>query len=177
MSTLAETSPEIHLAEIFRDYLAHADSIRAGVPSNTDLPKVVFDLAREPELPSLIIVPKEDGTKGARRIINLSFMNMARIVADDENAAEVANAATTSEVLATIARIDERLRTMKTGQLDGTDLLGWCDWFASLDASRRAGFRITKIHHLGCAPVQRRSDKRVLIAACTLDVHLQLIPV
>lgn len=177
MSTLATSSLEIHLAEIWRDYLAHADSIRAGVPSNTDLPKVVFDLAKEPDLPSLVIVAKEDGSKGARRIVNLSFMHLARLIADDADAAAVTNAATTSEVLARIARIDERLRTMQTGSLDGSDLLGWRAWYATLDAQRTAGFRITKINFLGTAPVQRKRDESTIIAACTLDVHVRLIPV
>lgn len=175
--TLAESSLEMHLAEIWKDYLSSADSIRAGVPDNTALPKVLFDLAREPDLPSLVIVAKEDGTKGAFRTINLSFMHLARIGADDDAAAVVADSQTTSDVLATIARIDTRLRTMKTGTLDGTPLLGWRDWYATLDAERTAGFRITGLRFLGCAPVQRKADKRVIIAACTLDVHVRLVPV
>lgn len=175
--TLAESSLEMHLAEIWKDYLSSTDSIRAGVPDNTVLPKGLFDLARQPDLPSLVISAKEEGTKGARRTVNLSFMRFGRIIADDENAAAVTNAVTTSEVIADIARIDTRLRTMKTGTLDGTPLLGWRDWYATLDAERRAGFVISHISFLGCAPVQRRNDKRAIIAACSLDVHVRLIPV
>lgn len=175
--TLAESSLEMHLAEIWKDYLSSTDSIRAGVPDNTALPKVLFDLARQPDLPSLVISSKEEGTKGARRTVNLSFMRFGRIIADDENAAAVTNAVTTSEVIADIARIDTRLRTMKTGTLDGTPLLGWREWYATLDADRRAGFVISHISFLGCAPVQRRNDKRAIIAACSLDVHVRLVPV
>lgn len=175
--TLAESSLEMHLAEIWKDYLSSTDSIRAGVPDNTALPKGLFDLARQPDLPSLVISAKEEGTKGARRTVNLSFMRFGRIIADDENAAAVTNAVTTSQVIADIARIDTRLRTMKTGTLDGTPLLGWRDWYATLDAERRAGFVISGISFLGCAPVQRRNDKRAIIAACTLDVHVRLVPV
>lgn len=175
--TLAESSLEMHLAEIWKDYLSSTDSIRAGVPDNTALPKGLFDLARQPDLPSLVISAKEEGTKGARRTVNLSFMRFGRIIADDENAAAVTNAVTTSEVIADIARIDTRLRTMKTGTLDGTPLLGWREWYATLDAERRAGFVISGISFLGCAPVQRRNDKRAIIAACSLDVHVRLVPV
>jgi hypothetical protein len=174
---LADSSLEMFVATLQRDYLAHADSIRAGVPDNTALPKKVFDMAVQPELPSLVIVAKENGSKGAHRIVSLSFMQMARLVADDVNAAEVTNAKTTAELLASMAKIEQRLRTMKTGEDDGGPLLGWRDWYDALDAEWREGYRILKIVHQGCAPIHRKTDQRVIIAACTMDVHLVLVPV
>lgn len=174
---LAQSSLEMFIATLQRDYLAHAHSLRAGVPDATALPKNVFDMAEEPALPSLVIVAKENGSKGARRIISLSFMHLARLVADHENAAEVTNAATTSEVLANLARIETRLRTMDDGADDDGPIIGWKAWYASLTAEWREGYRITKLVHQGCAPIHRKADKRVIIAACTMEVHLVLVPV
>lgn len=175
MSTLANSSLEHFFATLFLDYLSHADSIRAGVPSTSALPRKVFDMADEPALPSLVIVAKEDGSKGAQRTVNLSFMHLARIVADDEDAAAVANSATTAEVLATSAQIERRLRTYETADKDGTPLLGFKDWLQTLDDDRLSGWRITKIRHLGAAPLHRKPDKRVIIAACTIDLHIRLV--
>ncbi len=56
---LADSSLEHFFATLFLDYLSHADSIRAGVPSTSALPRKVFDMADEPALPSLVIVAKE----------------------------------------------------------------------------------------------------------------------
>lgn len=174
---LADSSLEMFIATLQRDYLAHADSIRAGVPDATTLPKKIFDLAIQPELPSLVIVAKENGSKGALRRVNLSFMQFARLVADNENAAAVTNAKTTAELLASMAKIETRLRTMESGEDDDGPLLGWKAWYGSLDAEWREGYRITKLVHQGCAPIHRTTDKHVIIAACTMDVHVTLIPV
>lgn len=174
---LADSSLEMFIATLQLGYLEHAHSIRAGVPDATALPKKIFDMAMQPELPSLVIVAKENGSKGARRVVSLSFMQFARLVADDESAAAVTNAQTTSELLAGIAKIETRLRTMGTGADDDGPLLGWKDWYASLAAEWREGYRITKLVHHGCAPIHRKTDQRVIIAACTMDVHLVLVPV
>ena len=95
--------------------------------------------------------------------------------ADDEDAAAVANSATTAEVLATSAQIERRLRTYETADKDGTPLLGFKDWLQTLDDDRLSGWRITKIRHLGAAPLHRKPDKRVIIAACTIDLHIRLV--
>lgn len=175
--TLASSSLEIFFATLQRDYLAHADSIRAGVADNTALPKKVFDLAAQPDLPSLVIVAKEDGSKGAKRTIALSFMQFARLVADNESAAAVTNAETTAALLASMAKIEQRLRTMQTGTDDDGSLLGWKGWYASLAAEWREGYRIQKFVHHGCAPIHRKTDAHVIIAACTMDIQLVLVPV
>jgi hypothetical protein len=174
---LADSSLEMFIATLFRDYLAHADSVRAGVPDATALPKKVFDMAVQPELPSLVIVAKENNSKGAKRIVNLSFMQLSRLVADDDAAAAVTNAQTTAELLASMAKIEQRLRIMETGEDDDGPLLGWKAWHASLDAEWREGYRIMKLVHQGCAPIHRKTDQRVIIAACTMEVHLVLVPV
>lgn len=169
--TIFDTSIDFFIATLFRDYLADASSITAGLPSNDELPKVVMDMGKEPDIPSLVIAAKEEGSKGARRIVNVSSLLLTWLKADDAAAAEVDEQTTRADAAGWMVRIDQRLRAMK----DEGAVSGFKSWVASLSNERRAGWRITKINFNGLAAPMRNKEKRTIFYAATLDIHLVLI--
>lgn len=173
--TIYDTAVPLFVAHLFCDYLAHDASIATGVPSNEALPKEAMDLGKEPALPSMVVAAKEEGSKGARRIVNVSVMLLTWLKASDQQAANVAGQTDREEAGEWTAKIDTRLRMMKDGEIDGQEAQGFRSWLAGLPAERLAGWRITKLVHHGVAAPQRNKEKRTIFHAVTLDVHLVLV--
>ena len=172
--TIRDTSLDFFFATLFCDYLAHASSIASGVPSNEAVPKEVMDLGKEPELPSMVIAAKEEGSKAARRIVNVSAMLLTWLKADDAAAAEVAEQTDRNDASEWIAAVDRRLRMFNDVDDDGITIIGFKSWLAALPAERREGWTITKIVHHGLAAPSRNKEKRTIFYAVTFDVHVRL---
>lgn len=175
--TLQDTALDLLVATLLRDYLADDSSIAAGVPSNATVPKVTMDLGKEPDMPSMVIAAKEEGSKGARRVVSVSCMLLTWLKADDDSAATVSGQTDRTDASAWMTKIEQRLRMMKDVDDDGTPIIGFRTWLQSLDASRLAGWRIVKIVHNGLAPPMRNKEKRTIFHACTLDVHVRVVAV
>ena len=174
--TIFDTSLDFFFAHLICDYIKDPSSILAGVPDNNVLPKEVMDLGKVPDFPSMVFAAKENGGKGARRIINVSCLLLTWLKSQDAAAAIVAEQTPSDVASGWINAVDLRLHVMLDGQLDdSTPVLGFKSWLASLPDERRAGWRLTRIVHNGLAPVQRNSEKQTLFYATTLDLHVALI--
>lgn len=154
------TMPDYHLAQLFRDYLSTAASITAGLPSLAILPRLVMDSSTEPQLPSLVVAAKEEGSVGSRRTIDLSFLLLTWLKAADEDAAPVAKQTSREQASEWLRLIDDRLRDVDAFNAflaARTDLEGWV---------------ILKILHRGAAEPMRNRDKRTVFYALQVRVSL-----
>lgn len=162
-----ETTPDLFVAHLLLDYLASDDSIAAGVPDDTALPKWVMDTGKEPPRPVMVVAAKEDGSRGARRVVEVSVIICTWLKADDANAAPVASQTTRIEAMAMLTQIDQRLR----------DHTAFSAWLASLSEERRTGWTFMKNPiHTGIAQPQRNKDNGTMNYATTLKLHLFIPP-
>lgn len=162
-----ETTPDLFIAYLLRDYLASDASITAGVPSEDALPKWVMDTGKEPPRPVLVVAAKEDGSKGAHRLVEVSIILCTWLKADDANAAPVDNQTTRVEAMAMLTQIDQRMR----------DHTAFSEFLASLPEERRKGWCLMKNPvHGGIAAPMRNKEKGTMNYAITLKLHLFIAP-
>jgi len=174
--TIYDTAPDLFIATLFRDFVADAGSIAAGVPSNTAVPKEVMDMGKEPSLPSMVFAAKEEGSKGARRTVSVSAILLTWLKSADAGAADVAEQTDRDEAAGWVAKVSQRLRMMEdVVESSVVTIPGFKTWLSSLPSERRAGWVISKIVHHGLAAPQRNKEKRTIFHAVTFDVHVRLV--
>ena len=162
-----ETTPDLFIAHLLRDYLASADSIAAGVPDDAALPKWVMDTGKEPPRPVMVVAAKEDGSRGARRVVEVSVIICTWLKADDQNAADVESQTTRAEAMQMLNQIDQRLRDHTAFEV----------WLASLSEERRTGWTFMKRPiHTGIAPPMRNKDIGTMNYLTGLKLHVFIPP-
>jgi hypothetical protein len=170
--TIYDTSLDLLVAQLYVDFLSHAGSAATGVPTAEDLPIEAMDIGKEPNYPSLVVAAKEGNSRGARRVVAVTFMVLTWLRSQEPGTAEVAEQTTRDQASEWIGAVDRRIRQMEDGTIDDEPVLGFRSWLASLSAERLQGWRITKIVPGGMAPVQRNEKMRTIFYGCTMDVHV-----
>lgn len=142
------TTPDLFIANLIRDYLADEDSIAAGVPNNETLPKVVMDTAKDPDMPSIVVAAKEVGNRGPRRTIEVQVLLLTRLKAGDVGAAVSDQFTTRAAASAWLEKIDERLRNKSALKT----------YIEALPDESRVGWTCGKLVHGGQAAPQRNAS-------------------
>lgn len=150
---MARTSPNFFFAQILLEYLRHADSVAAGVPSDAELQKLILDSGELQELPGLVITAAEaDGGSTGKRVLHIVFAllyrNRASGVDAAQDTASLARSITTERASQIQDAVESRLMDRKA--------LG--DFIAGLPEDRRTGFSIMKWRRL-TQPSLKRQDK------------------
>lgn len=141
------TTPDLFIAQLLRDYLADEDSIAAGVPDEDTLPKVVMDTAKDPDLPSIVVAAKEIESRGPRRTLDVQVLLLTRLKAAS-GAASSAEFTTRAAAAAWLEKIDERLRNK-------TALRAYIE---ALPDESRDGWTCGKLVHRGQAAPMRNAE-------------------
>lgn len=173
--TIYDTSLDLFFAQLWVDFLLHASSTTSGVPAEADVPIEAMDIGKDPDFPSLVVAAKEDSSKGAKRTISITFMLLTWLKSQEEGAADIAEQTPRDVASQWIGAVDRRIRQMEDGELEGSPVIGFKTWLASLPPERLAGWRIMKLAFGGLAPVQRNEKMRTIFYGCTLDAHVALI--
>ena len=164
--TALDTSLDFYCAKIWRDYLAHADSITAGVPSNDVLPKKTMEAGTMPVYPSMVVTAREEGSKGPRRTMLVSIMILTWGKASEADGtkepATVAEQTTSTQASEWLAKCSARVR----------DHDAFKTWFLALDSEQRENLSIVKIMHEGIQPVVRGKESRTVFYSLAMRVHI-----
>lgn len=156
------TLPELHLAQLLRDYLSTAGSLAAGLPDLATLPRLVMDHGREPTPPSLVIAARESESLGSRRVVEVSVILITWLRTDAAGAAVVQRQTTRSQAATWLRAIDDRLR----------DHAALAAHLAEQSAAAPEGWCILKVVHRGAAAPMREQDTGRINYALTLSFHL-----
>lgn len=165
---MARSSPDLFIAQIVLEYLQHADSITAGVPSAATLPKIIMDAGALHTVPGLVIASQETaGGTTSRRVVQvmtaLLFKN--RSTGSDAAADAVSLAASITRAAAAemLDAIESRLM----------DRAAFGTFLATLSDARRDGFQILKVRRLP-QPEVKREDKPTTHHTLMLAFEFQL---
>lgn len=164
---MSRASPDVTFASIVLGYLQHADSITAGVPSESTLPKQAMDAGTTPGVPVFTVVASEGQNSGSKRVITVAGMLMAILRNADANAPADAVSLAKSLTRATASQyldaIESRLRN--TTALSA--------YIAALSTETRDGWRILKITHRQQPKIEREKDgAHFMTLACALELHV-----
>lgn len=162
-------SADLFFANLFLEYLQHADSVAAGVPGPEDLQMLILDSGHLQELPGLVITVGEvEGGSSHRRVLNGIFALLYR------NRAMGTDAAADEASLARSLTREEasRMQDAIESRLMDRDAFG--AFLAALPEERREGWTITKYRRLA-APPQKRAEKPTAHQSLMVAVEVQVI--
>lgn len=164
---MPRSAPDVTLAAIVLGYLQHADSITAGVPSDSTLPKQVMDAGKTPSVPVFTVVASENQSTGNKRSLAIAGMLMAILRNADSDApadsVSLAKSMTRIQASQYLDAIESRLR----------DLSAFSTYLQTLSTDTLDGWIIQKIVSQGQPRIEREKDgASYMTLACSLEVHL-----
>lgn len=160
--TLATTTIDLLIADIFREYLEDTATGQADAA----IAKELMDGIAEPTRPVIILTAKEEPVKSSpRREITLNPVLCTWAKSEEAGAAANENQTTRTTASAIMAAIESRLRDADAFQT----------WLSALDSTRRDGWSILKITHEGQAPLMRPdASSRSVLYSLTMKLHLHV---
>ena len=165
---MARTSPDYLFAKLIHGYLAHADSITAGLPVESVLPRVLMDDGKVARLPCLLIAGMEDkdSKTAGRRVIGVTTFLFYRLKKQDADApadtASLIQVCTRQQASEWMDLIESRLRN--------TDALG--AYIATLPEVERTGWSLMAYRCESCETVKRDKDDAGHQIACTVRFYV-----
>lgn len=156
-----DTTPDLFFATLYRDYLAHADSITAGVPADATLPKNAMgeNITHNPPV-LLLAAMEQDGSTTARKTILLN-VRLRTIVKAATGGASVGTH-TTEEAARTWCRaIAARLQ----------DWDAFRTWLTAEDSARLDGWAYLNQPIVTTSP-PKRNENHGIDYDITLDFHV-----
>lgn len=166
---MARSSADLFLAQIVLEYLQHANSLTAGVPSAATLPKIIMDAGTLQTIPGLVIEAQEaTGGTTSRRVVQVMA---ALIFKNRSTGSDAANDAVSLAASITRAAAAEMLDAVESRLMDRA---AFSTFLAGLSTTRRDGFQILKVRRLP-QPEVKREDKptthHTLLLAFEFHLH------
>lgn len=172
--TIYDTAHPLFFATLFQAWFQGTDSQAAGCPSNAELPILLMEAAMKPPLPSAVIVAVENGSMGAKRVMQISVQLFNGIKATSSGAAEVEWQTSFAKVSGWLVQMERRMRQMNDIVDGATTIKGWKSWFAAQPNDLRDGWRAMKFVFHGTGSPKCHGEER-LINTFSFDLHYALI--
>lgn len=150
--TSARPSSALYFAQLVLDYLAHADSITAGVPDADTLPKIVLDSGTLQTIPGLVITAEEiNDSTHVKRVIQVVCALLYHNRATGSDAAADATSLARSTPFIEAARMHDLISSRLA------DVASFRTWLATRDTAAEG---VHVLHYRRLAdPQLQREDK------------------
>ncbi len=152
-ANIMTVQPDYLVAELWRDYLSTAESIAAGVPADEVLPKTIMDSGVEGDNVRLVIIAKEEKSRGGMRRMKITPALVAWLKATTADAAAVVDQRTRQEASEMLRKIHQRL----------SDHEAFFGWLATLPLERRTGWVALEVPRVGgdMEPIRREGGEYI----------------